>query len=375
MSGISKPLIYIDPKEEIRIVCRILYYRPQGYYRTVEKLRDACRKTGNNFSLVDIKNWLYKQALHQIHMPRPKFIPRVAFNTICIPNEVHQWDTLYTSYDSQSEEGSASKDGRKTYMFCANCVDIASRYKASVPIGAVLRNDELSRENILTSKAIVKAMLNIYNNPDCPLKFPKVIITDKGSEYVGDCNKFYAKYKIKHIQAKSKRGVSIVERYNRTLAERLYIIQDAEDSLLPLNKRSRAWVKNLAIIVNDLNNSVTRLIGMSPAEAIKKKYVFAKPSKPRNGPMGYDEIRLTHNDPVRYLLESGELEGGKRRSTDCNWSPQIYHIKESLVQKNRPVLYWLIDNDGNGPKRSFVCEELMVIPHDTELPPNYILRD
>jgi len=52
------------------------------------------------------------------------------------------------------------------------------------------------------------------------LQFPKIIITDEGSEYVGEYNKFYAKYNIKHIQAKSKRGFSIVERYNRTLAER-----------------------------------------------------------------------------------------------------------------------------------------------------------
>src|SRR5438132_11667534 len=89
--------------------------------------------------------------------------------------------------------------------------------------------------------------------------------------------------------------------------------------------------------------------------------------------MGYNEVRLTYNDSVLYLLKPGELEGGRRRATDCNWSPQIYHIKESLVQKNQPVLYWLIDNDGNGPKRSFVREELMVVKN-VEYPPQRILR-
>ena len=44
-----------------------------------------------------------------------------------------------------------------------------------------------------------------------------------------------------------------------------------------------------------------------------------------------------------------------------------------MVQKNQPVLYWLEDDDGNGPQRSFVREELMVIPFDTELPPQWIL--
>ena len=80
---------------------------------------------------------------------------------------------------------------------------------------------------------------------------------------------------------------------------------------------------------------------------MKKEHVFAKASKPRKGPIGFNEPRLSHDVLVRYLLNPGELEGGRRRATDCNWSPQIYHIRESLVQKNQPVLYWLIDSVPN----------------------------
>jgi hypothetical protein len=92
-------------------------------------------------------------------------------------------------------------------------------------------------------------------------------------------------------------------------------------------------VKNLPIIVNDEDNSVTRLIGISPAKAIKKKNVFAKPSKPRKGPMGYDEKRLSYDDSVIYLLDPSEYEGGRRRATDMNWSSKIFNIRESLIQK------------------------------------------
>ena len=91
--------------------------------------------------------------------------------------------------------------------------------------------------------------------------------------------------------------------------------------------------------------------------------------------MGFDEERLPYNSLVRYLLKPGELEGGRRRATDCNWSPQTYHIKKALVQKNQPILYWLIYENGNGPKRSFVREELMVIPHNIELPPDWVLNN
>ena len=75
---------------------------------------------------------------------------------------------------------------------------------------------------------------------------------------------------------------------------------------------------------------------------------------------------------VRYLLEPGELESGSRRATDMNWSPQVYHIHEALVQKNQLILYWLEDNKGNGPRCSFVFEELQIVD-DIEYPPQWIL--
>jgi hypothetical protein len=76
-----------------------------------------------------------------------------------------------------------------------------------------------------------------------------------------------------------------------------------------------------------------------------------------------------------YLLEPSEYEGEKRRATDINWSSKIYNIRESLVQKNQPVLYWLEDDEGNGPERSFVREELQIIPPDIEYPPQWVLAN
>uniref|UniRef100_U9SU46 Integrase catalytic domain-containing protein n=1 Tax=Rhizophagus irregularis (strain DAOM 181602 / DAOM 197198 / MUCL 43194) TaxID=747089 RepID=U9SU46_RHIID len=141
-------------------------------------------------------------------------------------------------------------------------------------------------------------------------------------------------------KATSKRTVVIVERYNLTLARRLFRIQNAHDLSLHMLGKSHTWVKNLPIIVEDINNSVTRLIGITPAKAIKKKKVYAKHSCRYVRPIGYDESRLSYRDSVRYLLEPGELEGGpKSRGTDMKWSPEVYNIGEVRVQKNQPVLY------------------------------------
>ena len=68
---------------------------------------------------------------------------------------------------------------------------------------------------------------------------------------------------------------------------------------------------------------MTRLLGIIPAVAIKKTRVYAKPSKSRKGPIGYDEDRLAYDVSVRYFLEPSDLEGGRRRAGDMNWSPKF----------------------------------------------------
>ena len=116
----------------------------------------------------------------------------------------------------------------------------------------------------------------------------------------------------------SHRSQAIVERFNRTLAEKLFRLQDASDLLLPISKRSKAWVKNLYIIIDNFNNSITRLIGMAPAKAIKMKQIILVSSKLHNAPMGFNESKLDYNTLVRYLLEPGELETGPKKSTNYN---------------------------------------------------------
>ncbi|CAG8742034.1 6905_t:CDS:2, partial [Cetraspora pellucida] len=129
----------------------------------------------------EICNWLNKQAIFQVHKPPPRYIPRVSFNTIQIPNECHQADILYMPYN---------KIRKITYMFCLNVVDIASRYKASVPIGGIISN--------------IDAFKKIYNDSTCPLTYLKLLLTDKGSVFRKDCERLMIKHCIKIQKANSK---------------------------------------------------------------------------------------------------------------------------------------------------------------------------
>src|SRR6202008_1535777 len=192
-------------KLDVSIDLQKIYYQPTGYQKNAKKLFEASLaegakvKAGYNFSLDEVRDWLERQAVHQIHMPRPRYIPQASFCSITTPNEVHQADVLYMPYD---------KVGQITYLFCLNIVDVASRYKVSVPIGTYSVRD---RQGILTSKTIAQALEKVYDDPKYPLVWPKLLITDKGSEFKGDYEILLEEHGIRFQKAKSKRTMGIVE--------------------------------------------------------------------------------------------------------------------------------------------------------------------
>ena len=154
-------------------------------------------------------------------------------------------------------------------------------------------------------------------------------------------------------------NIGIVERFNRTLADRLFTYQ-YHKVLEDPSKSNREWVSRLQNVVSALNNEKTRLIGMKPIYAIKQTLVeqgFSQPTKE------YEEKLLDIGTNVRYLYEPGELEGQiykgerRKRSTDPVWSIEVYKIKDRYIQKHQPTSYYL----DSGPKRSFVSEELQPI--------------
>ena len=67
------------------------------------------------------------------------------------------------------------------------------------------------------------------------------------------------------------RDKGIVERFNWTLAERLFGHQYAQEMRLPSGERSTEWAKQLPSVVAALNEEVTRLTDKKPSDAIKAK--------------------------------------------------------------------------------------------------------
>ena len=324
-----------------------LYYSPRGYWKgfaAIQKLAAAAR-----VSEAEAKDFLKKQAIWQIYLPAPRQIPRPKFD-VSAPNEVHQADLLFLPHDTVR---------RKTYKYALTVVDVASRFKAAEPL--------TTKE----AKEVAAALERIYKRG--PLRWLKLLQVDPGRDFMGAVNQLLAKHnvEVRRGRVDIHRDQGIVERFNRTLAERLFGHQYAVEMRLPEGKRSSEWVGRLSAVISALNGGVTRLTGRRPVDAIRLKSVRQQPSSVVPGrPVGLEERKVPSEVGVRYLYQPGELEGGRRRATDPVWSLEVYRIGRSVTKPDEPVLYYLLD----GPKRGFVREELLIVPPDTELPPDGVLK-
>ena len=144
-----------------------------------------------------VKEWLYRQAFWQVHLPAPKRVDRPHYE-VTIPNEMHQFYLLYMPSDTLY--GSKNK-----YILAG--INAASRFKVARP----LRTKQV--------RDVAEMIADIYKVG--PLKFPKIFQCDNGSKFKGDVTKMLEKneVKIRRVTTKYKHThTALVEALNKILA-------------------------------------------------------------------------------------------------------------------------------------------------------------
>ena len=241
---------------------------------------------------------------------------------------------------------------RSKYKYILAGIDAASRFKVARP----LRTKQV--------KDVAEMMADIYKVS--LLTYSKIFQCDNGSEFKGEVIKLLEKNEVKiwRVTTKYKHTyTAFVEALNKILAERLFKVQDAQELNDP-EKVSSRWVKHLYGLVDELNDMETEMIGMKPKDAIKLKEVppVARESYP-------PEEVLPEDGLYQYLLQPGEEhDDQRRRATDRIWSKASHRLREVIENPGNHLMYYLLHE----PERAFVSEELMLIPEDTELPPDYV---
>ena len=142
--------------------------------------------------------------------------------------------------------------GRRTFKYALTIVYVASRYKEAKAI-----TDK-------TATHVGKALECIYARR--PVRRPKVLQIEPGSEFRGAVQKACDKngVTIRRGEDGVHRDQGIVERFNRTFAEKLLAYQYHRELAEP-GTSNREWVSRLTEVVKALNNETTRLTGRKPS--------------------------------------------------------------------------------------------------------------
>ena len=98
------------------------YYEPDHLLTCNKAIKELHKMT--SMSKKDIKSWLAKQALWQVHIPPPKKINHPHCDVIK-PNEQRQFDLVHMPYNFF--EGNM-------YRYLLSGVDVASRYRVARPV-------------------------------------------------------------------------------------------------------------------------------------------------------------------------------------------------------------------------------------------------
>ena len=226
---------------------------------------------------------------------------------------MHQFDLLYMPSDSLY--------GSK-YKYILAGIDAASRYKVVRPLRTKQARD------------VAEMIADIYKVG--PLKYPKIFQCNNGSEVEGEVTKMLEKNEvnIQRVTTKYKHThTAFVEALNKILAERLFKVQDVQELNDP-EKVSSRWVKHLYGLVDELNDTVTEMIGMKPKDAIKLKEVPLV-----TGESYPPEEVLPEDGLYRYLLQPGEEhDDQQRRATDRIWSKGTYRLKKIVENPGNCVM-------------------------------------
>lgn len=237
------------------------------------------------------------------------------------------FDDLWQADLVEMQEYSKQNNG---YRYLLTVIDTFSKYAWAIPIKSK------------TAESVSQAFHSIFEKSK---RHPKNLQTDHGKEFY---NKIFAdlmkKYDINHYSTFSTLKASIVERFNRTLKERMW----KEFSL----NGNYKWLELIDKIVLQYNNTKHRTIKLKPSQVSKKDnkkllstvYNHIKISVPTKFSLG-DHVRISKN---KYLFEKGYTP---------NWTTEIFKIRK--VQLTNPTTYLLADYQGQPIQGGFYEEELL----------------
>lgn len=318
--------------ENHHILLKSIYYNPQepGSFSSIDRLRkNLKRKEGINLKENIVKNWLAGQDAYTLHRKLYKKFPRN-------PYKVNNIDDVW---EADLVDLQKIKSYNKQMRYLLNVIDVFSKYAWSIPI------------KTKSGDSIVKAFASILKSSG---RKPIRLQTDKGSEFLNSTfQSFLKKNNIEYNHTHNPDiKAAIVERFHRTLLERMYRYFSANSTLHYLNILQK--------ILLAYNNSYHTSIGMSPASVSEDDVLSI-----------WERLKSKWSKNVTPHFKAGDYcRISKEKLTfskgyETNYSREIFKIDRVLMKKPRPV-YLLVDLQNRPIVGQFYNEELVKVNYDPE---------
>lgn len=189
-------------------------------------------------------------------------------------------------------------------------------------------------------------------------RYPNHLQTDMGKEFYNDQFKNLLKdYGINHYSTFSVKKASIVERFIKTIKNKLY-----KHFSIAGNYK---WIKKpLNEILNTYNNQIHRTIGLKPIEINKQNESLALNNINKSRKHFLMKNKFQVGDHVRISKYKGSFAKGYTP----NWSSEVFIVRQ--VIRSYPVTYFLKDRKGNLIQGCFYEQELL----KTNYPDIYLIE-
>lgn len=310
---------------KMRNVLKKIYYDPQhpAAFGSEEKLYLAVKpkKIGRK----NVQKFLEEQDTHTLHRTiKRKFLRRKTIARHV--DEIWVADLVDVQAIQKDNFG---------FRYILTVVDILSRYAFAVPIKSK------------TGLNITNAFKKIFRKYK---RKPEKLQTDKGLEFYNKTfNKFLTLKKIYHYSTESEMKGAIVERFNRTLQEKMYKYFTSRKTL--------HFIRVLPKLIEAYNSRVHGAHKMKPKQVTRRRnekqawvrmygdLITRKKSVSKNKFKIGDTVRISK---ASRTFKKGYLKG---------WTDEVF-IVTNVLRKTIPVTYKLSDIRGENITGTFYNEEL-----------------
>ena len=299
-----------------------IYYNPKNPagFSSINKLAKA-----SGYSHAKVKKWLQAQSTYTLHRQARKRYPTRKYIVHDI-DEQWQADLADVALIARENDG---------YRFILTVIDIFTRYAWARPLYSK-RGQE-----------VATAFKSIFDEG----RTPRRIQTDEGREFENrNVLELFREYDIELFSVKSAYKAAIVERFNRTLKNKLwrYFTMSTKNN----------WTKVLQDVVDSYNHSTHRTLGCAPVDitAAKVGEIREKVFKKRPESQIKDDIKVGDKvriSKVKSIFAKGYLP---------NWTEEIFTV-ESINRKTSPVTYKLKDYQNEVVEGSFYRQEIEPVIH------------